>query len=177
MLLDPLNFDQTIDVPWRVTLNSSQWQPVVQNMTRFLGHTLTVYFNDLRNAGDGTAHQHVFLDQVQVVVCDTVASHALGSGQRLTALAQAPVAAPMAAQPMPATQNTVITVNGGSAPFPKSPWADGHADNDARFPRESRFADRSQQRVEQPLADHLRDQCAHSPVRGGGYSTTSGAEA
>ncbi len=116
VLLDPLNFSETIDVPWRVTLNSSQWQPVEKDLTRFLGRTLTVYFN-ARNAGDGT-RTSMFLDQVQVLVCDTLAIMPF-SGASDPASAQAPIAAPMAAQPMPATHTTVIAVNGGSAPLPE----------------------------------------------------------
>jgi hypothetical protein len=116
VLLDPLNFSETIDVPWRVTLNSSQWQLVDIDLTRFLGRTVTVYFN-ARNAGDGT-RTSMFLDQVQVLVCDTLAIMPF-SGASAPAPIQAPMAAPVPAQPLPIAQNTIIAVNGGAAPLPE----------------------------------------------------------
>jgi hypothetical protein len=70
VLLDPLRYGETIDVPWRVTENASQWLPKEIDLTRHLGRTLTIYFN-ARNAGDGT-RTAMFLDQVQVLVCDVV---------------------------------------------------------------------------------------------------------
>jgi hypothetical protein len=68
VLLDPLRYGETIDVLWRVTENASQWLPKEIDLTRYLGRTLTIYFN-ARNAGDGT-RTAMFLDQVQVLVCD-----------------------------------------------------------------------------------------------------------
>jgi hypothetical protein len=70
VLLDPLNFGETIDVPWRVTENANQWLVKEIDLTRHLGRTLTIYFN-ARNAGDG-ARTAMFLDQVQVLACDVV---------------------------------------------------------------------------------------------------------
>jgi hypothetical protein len=70
VLLDPLRYGETIEVLWRVTENASQWLPKEIDLTRYLGRTLTIYFN-ARNAGDGT-RTAMFLDQVQVLVCDIV---------------------------------------------------------------------------------------------------------
>jgi hypothetical protein len=72
VLLDPLRYGETIEVPWRVTENASQWLPKEIDLTRNLGRTLTFYFN-ARNAGDGT-RTAMFLDQVQVLVCDVVSA-------------------------------------------------------------------------------------------------------
>lgn len=68
VLLDPLNYDETIEVLWRVTENANQWLPMRKDLTRHIGRTVTVYFN-ARNAGDGN-RTAMYLDQVQLVVCD-----------------------------------------------------------------------------------------------------------
>ena len=68
VLLDPLNYDETIEVPWRVTENANQWLPMRKDLTRHIGRTVTVYFN-ARNAGDGN-RTAMYLDQVQLLVCD-----------------------------------------------------------------------------------------------------------
>ncbi len=116
VLLDPLNFTETIAVPWRVTLNSNQWQPVVQDLTRFLGRTLTVYFN-ARNAGDGT-RTSMFLDQVQVMVCDAVAIMPFSDASAAAPM-QAPAVALALAQPSANNQTTIVAVGGGTAPLPE----------------------------------------------------------
>jgi hypothetical protein len=72
VLLDPLRYGETIEVPWRVTEDATQWLPKEIDLTRHLGRTLTIYFN-ARNAGDGT-RTAMFLDQVQVLVCDVVSA-------------------------------------------------------------------------------------------------------
>jgi hypothetical protein len=71
VLLDPLRYGETIEVPWRVTENTNQWGYKEIDLTRYLGRTLAIYFN-ARNAGDGT-RTALFLDQVQVLACDVVA--------------------------------------------------------------------------------------------------------
>ena len=68
VLLDHLNGDQTIAVPWRVTENTGAWTYQEVDLTPYRGRTLTIYFN-ARNAGDG-AHTAMFLDQVQLLVCN-----------------------------------------------------------------------------------------------------------
>lgn len=116
VLLDPLNFEQTIDVPWRVTENGNQWQLVERDLTRYLGRTLTIYFN-ARNAGDGT-RTGMYLDQVQMLVCDALAITPFGD----TAAASAPQVVGIVAQlppvaAMPAAQTTVISVGGNPTPL------------------------------------------------------------
>lgn len=121
VLLDPLNFEQTIDVPWRVTENGNQWQLVERDLTRYLGRTLTIYFN-ARNAGDGT-RTGMYLDQVQMLVCDPLAITPFGEAaasapQVAAAAAAAAAAAPLpAAVPMPANQTTVISVGDNPTPL------------------------------------------------------------
>lgn len=67
ILLDPLAYDETVAVLWRVTENSQSWQSKTVDLTPYLGRTLSVYFN-ARNAGDGT-WTGMYLDDVSVVVC------------------------------------------------------------------------------------------------------------
>jgi hypothetical protein len=68
VLLDPLNYEETVEVLWRVTENTNQWTPMWKDLTQHIGRTLTVYFN-ARNAGDG-ARTAMYLDQVQLLACD-----------------------------------------------------------------------------------------------------------
>jgi hypothetical protein len=123
ILLDPLNYEQTIAVLWRVTQNNNAWVPVEIDLTRFLGRTVTVYFN-ARNDGTGT-RTGMYLDQVLVLVCDAVAimplDGAAASSQQPSSFdasgqtagsAQLPTAAPM-----PGNQTTVISVGGNPAPL------------------------------------------------------------
>ncbi len=67
ILLDPLAYDETVAVLWRVTENSQSWQSTTVDLTQYLGRTLSVYFN-ARNAGDGT-WTGMYLDDVSLVVC------------------------------------------------------------------------------------------------------------
>ena len=71
ILLDPLNYNETIEVLWRVTQNANAWTYAEIDLTRFLGRTVSIYFN-ARNAGDGT-RTGMHLDQAQVLVCDGLA--------------------------------------------------------------------------------------------------------
>lgn len=134
VLLDPLRFEETIDVPWRVTENANGWLLKEVDLTRYLGRTLTIYFN-ARNAGDGTRTSMV-LDAVQVLACDFMGvMPAYGSGQYLEALPsasgaaedrapreQAPQTFPTDQVPPPnataGAQQTVIAVGPGPAPLP-----------------------------------------------------------
>jgi hypothetical protein len=120
ILLDPLNYEQTIAVLWRVTQNANAWTPVEIDLTRFLGRTVTVYFN-ARNSGNGT-RTGMYLDQVQVLVCN-VAIMPLADAAGNVQLAQpAAVSAPAASNPVqplaaPGSQTTVIAVGGNPAPL------------------------------------------------------------
>ncbi|HRX02092.1 MAG TPA: hypothetical protein P5148_03000 [Anaerolineae bacterium] len=69
ILLDPLAFDETVAVLWRVTENSQSWQTRTYDLSQYRGRTLSVYFN-ARNSGDGT-WTGMYLDDVSVVVCDS----------------------------------------------------------------------------------------------------------
>lgn len=69
ILLDPLAFDETVAVLWRVTENSQSWQTQTYDLSQYRGRTLSVYFN-ARNSGDGT-WTGMYLDDVSVVVCDS----------------------------------------------------------------------------------------------------------
>lgn len=69
ILLEPLNYDQTAAVLWRVTENTNQWLYQDIDLTAYRGQTLSIYFN-ARNAGEG-GRTAMYLDQVQVLACDT----------------------------------------------------------------------------------------------------------
>ena len=121
ILLDPLNYDQTIAVLWRVTLNNNAWVYNEIDLTRFLGRTVSVYFN-ARNDGNGT-RTGMYLDQVQVLVCN-VAMMPLsdmaggGAAQPLPISTPAPDSQMLGAAPpaAPDGQTTVIAV--GTNPTP-----------------------------------------------------------
>jgi hypothetical protein len=126
VLLDPLRYGETIEVLWRVTENASQWLPKEIDLTRYLGRTLTIYFN-ARNAGDGT-RTAMFLDQVQVLVCDVVSAIPLydtsgankeansPAGGSVPPVAPAPLVTPLAPGPvLPAPLPTPL------APGPVAP--------------------------------------------------------
>lgn len=130
VLLDPLNFQETLEVPWRVTENGNQWLPQAFDLTRYLGRTVTIYFN-ARNAGDGT-RTGMYLDQVQVLACNAVAIMPL-DGEYPEALpytevygessVQTPAATAMGQFDLPAVaagnQQTVIAVGAGPTPLPE----------------------------------------------------------
>ncbi len=130
ILLDPLNYNETIEVLWRVTQNVNSWTAAEFDLTRYLGRTVTVYFN-ARNAGDGT-RTGMFLDQVQVLACDAVAIMPL-DGAYPEALpytevygessVQTPTATAMGQPDLPAVavgnQQTVIAVGAGPTPLPE----------------------------------------------------------
>lgn len=118
VLLDPLNYGQTIAIPWRVTENANSWQYKEIDLTPYIGRTITLYFN-ARNEGDGT-RTSMYLDQVQLYACNGTS----------VAAAVSPALAPAAALPfnfvtatplgtnremalggvMPASGPTVVTV-------------------------------------------------------------------
>ena len=130
ILLDPLNYNETIEVLWRVTENTNAWTVAEIDLARYLGRTVTVYFN-ARNAGDGT-RTGMFLDQVQVLACDAVAimplegeypealPYAEGYGESSV---QTPTAVVMGQPDLPAlaagNQQTVIAVGAGPTPLPE----------------------------------------------------------
>lgn len=122
ILLDPLNYQQTIAVLWRVTQNNNAWVPVEIDLTRFLGRTVSVYFN-ARNDGNGT-RTGMFLDQVQVLVCHVPIMPLAGADssayQIQPAATGAPIAAPLAA---PSGQNTIIAV--GASPVAPGEFTPG----------------------------------------------------
>ncbi len=119
ILLDPLNYEQTIAVLWRVTQNANAWAYNEIDLTRFLGRTVTVYFN-ARNSGNGT-RTGMYLDQVQVLVCN-VPIMPLADAASSPQLAPAEVSAPAAnslTQPLaaPGNQTTVISVGANPTPL------------------------------------------------------------
>ncbi|HSN77888.1 MAG TPA: hypothetical protein VL334_22665 [Anaerolineae bacterium] len=128
VLLDPLKFEETIEVPWRVTENANQWLYKEIDLTRYLGRTMTIYFN-ARNAGDG-ARTSMFLDQVQVLACDSVGimpvydeyQEALPSSDSYPQPAvqtPPPLVGDQIAPPAAASnQQTVIAVGPGPTPLP-----------------------------------------------------------
>ncbi len=131
VLLDPLRFEETIEVPWRVTENANQWLFKQIDLTRYLGRTITIYFN-ARNAGDGT-RTSMFLDQLQVLACDIVAAMPLYDeyketqpGAETYQILPMPVPTTFVsdqANPPPAApgnQQTVVAVGAVQAPLPES---------------------------------------------------------
>lgn len=130
VLLDPLNFQETLEVPWRVTENGNQWLLQAFDLTRYLGRTITIYFN-ARNAGDGT-RTSMFLDQVQVLACDIMAVMPLYDEYKETQpgvetyqISPTPVPTTFAIDPAtlppatPSNEQTVIVVGGNPAPLPE----------------------------------------------------------
>lgn len=134
VLLDPLRWEETIETPWRVTENANRWLYKEIDLTRYLGRTLTFYFN-ARNAGDGT-RTSMFLDYVQVLACDFMAimplhdsaapyQEALSSANDNRAPdAPTPILFPTDQVPPPTAatgpQQTVIAVGSGPAPLPET---------------------------------------------------------
>lgn len=116
ILLNPLDYDETIEVLWRTTENGQQWvqsQPI--DLSKYLGQTLTIYFN-ARNAGDGT-WTGMYLDDVSLLVCGLavapivpIAPTAVNLGAELAADGNQP--APV----VPSPGETVISV----APTPST---------------------------------------------------------
>jgi hypothetical protein len=129
ILLDPLNYEQTIAVLWRVTLNNNAWVSNEIDLTRFLGRTVTVYFN-ARNDGTGT-RTGMYLDQVQVLACNVVSAIPLydtpvAPAPLVTPLAPAPVApaalvTPLAIAPAAPVISapSVVAVGDGPTPLPE----------------------------------------------------------
>jgi hypothetical protein len=132
ILLDPLNYNQTIEVLWRVTQNNNAWVYNEIDLTRFLGRTVTIYFNG-RNAGDGT-RTGMYLDQVQVLACNAMGVMPPAAfGEYPAALAeagnyvwpegQAPGAAlseAVVATAVALTGPTVVAVGTNAAPRPEA---------------------------------------------------------
>lgn len=122
ILLDPLNYEQTIAVLWRVTQNANAWVYNEIDLTRFLGRTVTVYFN-ARNDGSGT-RTGMYLDQVQVLACnvaimplaDTAGSGPLSQPATGSSPAMGNQALPAPLAAAPDGQNTVIAVGANPAP-------------------------------------------------------------
>ena len=117
ILLDPLNYDETIAVLWRVTANDNRWLNLSLDLTRYLGRTVAIYFN-ARNAGDGT-RTAMYLDQVQVLVCYAAAAMPLVDGKGgyeqmpSTYGDSYPTAGPAPAQPFAAPAVGVLAVTPG----------------------------------------------------------------
>lgn len=127
VLLDPLNYGQTIAIPWRVTENANSWQYKEIDLTPYIGRTITLYFN-ARNEGDGT-RTSMYLDQVQLYACNG-ASVAAAVSPALAPAAALPfnfvTATPMGtnreltpAGVVPASGPTVISVIGTQAALPE----------------------------------------------------------
>lgn len=108
VLLDHLNGDQTIAVPWRVTQNTAAWAYQEVDLTPYRGRTLTIYFN-ARNAGDG-AHTAMFLDQVQLLVCNGAPPAPSGTPAPLPSPASTPSPGSGAAPVIVIQQPTLVSV-------------------------------------------------------------------
>lgn len=144
VLLDPLNFGETVAVPWRVTENANSWLYREEDLTAYRGRTLSIYFN-ARNAGDGT-RTAMFLDQVAVLVCDPVvavpASEApIAPQQALPAETAPPVL--LLASPAAIAQPTRLSVEDqpAAAPAIAAPAAAAAAAENTRGEQESIFGD------------------------------------
>lgn len=118
VLLDPLNYEETIAVPWRVTQNDNRWLYQEIDLTRYRGRTLSVYFN-ARNAGDGT-RTAMFLDQVQLLVCEPVAIVPLTDASVAAIEAPTPVLVQVVASPAALAQPTRLSVDGQPAGPPQT---------------------------------------------------------
>jgi hypothetical protein len=123
VLLDPLNYAETIEVLWRVTDNANRWLFNELDLTRHIGRTVTIYFN-ARNAGDGR-RTAMYLDEVQLLVCDSTEAmpwpeHPIWI--ETTAPVFTPTPTPEGTEqvverfPEPGNQQTVIAV--GTKPLP-----------------------------------------------------------
>lgn len=113
ILLDPLAYDETVEVLWRVTENTQSWQQATPiDLSEYRGRTLSIYFN-ARNAGDGT-WTGMYLDDVSVAVCGGAVAVVLPEVIATAApIVQATVAnlAPEQQTAVAATGATVISVS------------------------------------------------------------------
>ena len=136
ILLDPLKYGETIQTLWRVTENANRWVYLEIDLTRYLGRTVTIYFN-ARNAGDGT-RTAMYLDQVQVLTCNGAGimplDEAMGDWKQMApaedyfyptagpppvALPPQTVVPPGVSAPAVVNQPTVIRVGEQPAPLPE----------------------------------------------------------
>jgi hypothetical protein len=58
---------RTLAVLWRVNRNDRTWRQERIDLTRYLGRTITVYFNVYNNGGSGRAA--MYLDDVSLTIC------------------------------------------------------------------------------------------------------------
>lgn len=114
VLLDPSNYNATIDVIWRVTENNTGWQTKTIDLTRYLtryaGRPLTVYFNARNEAGHFSA---MYLDDVQLQACNP--AWAMAPTATFATLAPAAAGTHLPIQVLAGA--TIVTVDGTPTPL------------------------------------------------------------